>query len=124
MESKPRPSARRTRSRLPSSDRPAEMKAPTPGMSGFISGSGPLMRLVGGVSGGAGLLGEGGDLERPAGGRLQHVDCLLLGAGVELDQQVNHDPFLVVLVEADVGEELPGARFAQRAEGKAVGGLG
>src|SRR6266540_5989334 len=84
----------------------------------------PLVRLVGCVCRRARLLGQRGDLERPAGGSLEHVDRLLLRARVELDQEVDDDALLVVLVKTHVGEELPRSRLAERAEGEAVGGLG
>jgi hypothetical protein len=44
-------------------------------------------------------------------------------AGVELDEQVHHDPIIVMLVEAHMGEELPRAMVAERGVGEGVPGL-
>ena len=52
------------------------------------------------------------------GGLLEHLGRLLGGAGVELDQQVDDDLLVVVLVEADVGEELAHAGVAEGAVGE------
>jgi hypothetical protein len=52
------------------------------------------------VGRGAGLLGQGGDLEDAAGAAFEHLERLLLRAGVELHQQVDDDALLLVLVEA------------------------
>ena len=59
-----------------------------------------------------------------AGGLLEHLGGLLGRARVELDQQVHDDPVLVVLVEADVGEELARAVVAEGGVGERVAGLG
>jgi hypothetical protein len=59
-----------------------------------------------------------------AGRLLEHLRRLLGRARVELDQQVDDDPVLVVLVEADVGEELARAVIAERRVGERVAGLG
>ena len=59
----------------------------------------------------------------PAGGLLEHLGGLLGRAGVELDEQVDDDPVLVVLVEADVGEELARAVVAEGGVGERVAGL-
>ena len=63
------------------------------------------------------------DLQRPAGRDLEHLAGLLGGAGVELDKHVHDDALLVVLVEADVGEELARARVAEGAVGQRLGGF-
>src|SRR3954451_20267645 len=71
------------------------------------------------------LLGERRDRQAPARGRLEHLGRLLLGARVELDQQVDGDRRVVlVLVEAHVGEELAGAVVAERGEAERLAGFG
>ena len=70
------------------------------------------------------LLGQRGDRQRAAGGVLEHLGRLLGRARVELDQQVDDDPVLVVLVEADVGEELARAVVAEGGVGERVARLG
>ncbi len=57
-------------------------------------------------------------------GLLEHLAGLFGRAGVELDQHVDHDLLLVVLVEADVGEELAHAGLAEGAVGEELGGFG
>ena len=82
------------------------------------------MRFAGRVCGRARFFCERGDLEGASRCLLQHLTRLLGVAGIQLNQQVHHDPILIVLVEAHMGEELSGARVAERAVGEAVGGLG
>src|SRR5947209_6519287 len=55
---------------------------------------------------------------------LEYLGGLLSRSGVELDQEVDDDPVVVVLVEADVGEELAGAVVAEGGVGEGVAGLG
>ncbi len=60
----------------------------------------------------------------PAGGGLQHLRRLLERARVELDEQVDDDPRVVlVLVEAHVGEELAHAVVAEGGVGERIAGL-
>src|SRR5215212_6012434 len=99
------------------------MNAPIPGTASVISPGRASVRLVRRVRGRTRLFGQGRELERATGGGLEHVDRLLLRASVELDQQVDDDAVLIVLVEADVGEELARPGLAERAECQAVGGL-
>src|SRR5690349_7537723 len=82
------------------------------------------VRFVRGVSRGAGLLGKRGDLERSVGSCFEYVGRLFGRAGVELDQHVDHDLLLLVLVEANVGEELAHAGFAEGAVGEELGSFG
>ena len=88
---------------------------------GFVAG---LVAGAVGVRGGRPrLLGERGDRERAAGGVLEHLGRLVGGARVELDEQVDDDLVVVVLVEADVGEELARAVVAERGVAERVAGL-
>src|SRR5213078_2206688 len=119
--SNPSSSASRALSRAEPRERPGETKAPMPVTEGLYRG---LVGLAGGVRRRARLLGKRGDLERSPGGVLEDVDRLLLGARVELDQEMHHDQLVIVLVEAHVSEELAGPGVPQRAERQAVGGVG
>src|SRR6185312_1976543 len=92
--------------------RPFSVPFPSPAAS---------VRLARGVGGRARLLRQRGDLEHALGGLLEHLGRLLGGAGVELDQQVDDDLVLVVLVEADVGEELAHPGVAEGAVGEELG---
>src|SRR3954452_3888807 len=76
------------------------------------------VRLVGGVGGRPRLLGQRGDLELALGRGFQHLGGLLRRARVELDQEVDDDLLVVVLVEADVGEELTHPGIAEGTEGE------
>src|SRR5687767_11492578 len=97
------------------------MKAPIPATARVISQW--SVRLARGMRGRPRFLDERRDLEVAASGLLQHLRRLLLRARVELHEQVDDDALVVVLVEADVGEELAGARLAERAVGQRVGRL-
>ncbi len=72
---------------------------------------------------GSGLLGQRGQLQNAAGSPFEHVDRLLLIAGVELDQQVDDDLVLLVLVKTNVGEKLTGSAVPKGAVGERVRGL-
>src|SRR5262249_46607819 len=77
-----------------------------------------LVRLVGRMRRGAGLLGQRGNLQLPMRRVFEDFGRLLGGAGVELDQEVDDDLLVVVLVEADVGEELAHAGVAEGTVGE------
>src|SRR3954454_11121930 len=102
--------------------RPARTPA-VPGREAEEATGGYSVRFAGSVRRRARLLGQRGDLERAARGVLEDVDRLLLGARVELDEEGHDDQLVVMLVEADVREELASAGLAERAEGQAVGGV-
>src|SRR4051794_25523329 len=70
------------------------------------------------------LLGKRRDRQRAARGLLEHIGGLLARARVELDEQVDDDPAVVlVLVEAHVREELAGAVVAEGGVAQRVTGL-
>jgi hypothetical protein len=61
--------------------------------------------------------------DRPARRLLQYLGRLLGRARVQLDQQMHHDPLLVVLVETHVGEELTRPVIAERGVRESVARL-
>ena len=69
------------------------------------------------------FLGQRSDRQVSAGRFLQHPGGLLGGTGVQLYQQVDDDPVLVVLVKPHVGEELTRPVVAERGVGQRVTGL-
>src|SRR3954453_8764025 len=91
----------------------SDMRSPGEWSVGVLAGGGGRARL----------LGERGDRQVAAGGIFEHPRGLVVGPRVQLDQQVDHDLVLVVLVEADVREELARPVVAERGVRERVGRL-